>query len=870
MPRKDYVADLPALAVEEGLLNGHLEADYLLFLDGKAVGVLEAKSAENKLGLDVIQQAKKYTRQLPTWCKCWQKPLPFVYLSNGEKLLFRDLRDGDSPYVSLRTIHTADEMRQLLQQQVFPPLPVRGLRACQREAILNLEQSVLKGLTRTLLILATGAGKTFAACMAIYRLLVAKKAKRVLFLVDRRNLGEQAEAAFGTFRLTESKDPFSLIYPVVRATGKPLPPESTVVISTIQRLYSLLTGDDIAEPEDDEIVSEDGPRMTIQSTLAKLPPDYFDLIFVDECHRSIYGRWQEVLTYFNKAHIVGLTATPSDETKEFFGKNIACNYTYEQSVVDGINVDYRIYRIRTLATELGGLLHAGEQATQVTRYTGEKTSMCFQENAVYTAAQLDKEIENPTQIRLVLETYREAVYREMFPSREANFACLPKTLIFAKSVPHAKRIVEIAREVFPGQHENFVQHITCSAEDPQQLIRDFNNDSHFRIAVTVTLVATGTDIPPLEVLLFMRNVESEQLFVQMRGRGVRTMSDDKLRALTPNAHSKDEFFLVDAIGVTEHAMRHSQGSRERGEPVLTLKDLLEKVSHGFLPDENLRLLASRLARIARKSTLAQQQNWSELAGVAMDVLATTIYDALEMGTLPEFLKGQDNPAREQLVEPLSKNPAAREELLKLNAGFLTILDPGEDQLIFNGFAREEAIELTDAFKNWLGKHRATHRVVQLLCDLQGVAVTYEELQSLSDDLRQANKQFKSLTLWGAYQTLFPDKVTALTPESKVAQTNLISLVRFALHLRETLKSPYVSMVQAYELWKGQKQRDEPINDKQDFYLRGLLSNIAVNGLLKPADFWDEKELLYEGNQLFGSSFADVLCSLSRFILSFAA
>ncbi len=701
-------------------------------------------------------------------------------------------------------------------------------------------------------------------------MLIAKRARRVLFLVDRRNLGEQAEAAFGTFRLTESKDPFSLIYPVVRATGKPLPPESTVVISTIQRLYSLLTGEDVPEPEDDEINSDDGPWMTVKQGMAKLPPDYFDLIFVDECHRSIYGRWQDVLTYFNSAHIVGLTATPSEETVDFFDGNVACNYTYEQSVVDGINVDYRVYRIRTLATELGGVLHKGENVTQITRYTGEKMRMRIQEDNVYTAAQLDKFIENPAQIRLVLETYRDAVYKEMFPSRESDMACLPKTLIFAKSVSHAKRIVEIAREVFPGQHENFVQHITCSAEDPQQLIRDFNNDASFRIAVTVTLVATGTDVPSLEVLLFMRNVESSQLFVQMRGRGVRTIGDDKLRAVTRNAQSKDEFFLVDAIGVTEHEMREPGERNELSEPILTLKDLLERISHGFLPDDNLRLLASRLARIARKSTADQQADFTKLAGVAMETLAEMIYEALASGNLPEFVAGQDNPKRERLVEPLSMHPKAREELLKLNAGFLTILHPGEDELIFSGFAREDALSLTEEFKAWLEQHRNTHRIVRLLCDLQGVEVTYEDLERLSAELITVNKQFRSVTLWGAYQTLFPKKVTALTHESVTAQTNLISLVRFALKLRDTLNSPLVSVARAYELWKGQKQRELPMSEKQDAYLRGLLSNIAVNGLLQPADLQDEMKLLYDGNQLFGKSFADVLASLSRFILSFAA
>jgi len=544
--RSHYTPSISAVAVKEGLLKGNHEADYLLFINGKAIGVLEAKKENTGLSSIVAAQAEKYAHQLLTWYQSWQKPLPLVYLSNGKELLFRIISDKQSEYQPLQRMHTPREMVKITGiQDEFAGLPYlspKGLRKCQYEAVTQLENSFQKGEQRALMVLATGAGKTFTACMAAYRLLSYTPVKRILFLVDRNNLGKQAEGEFGTFRLTETGEPFNTIFVVERLKSPHIPPESNVVIATIQRIFAALTGKDFTDEDEFEGIQEGDNEITLGENIL-LPPDFFDVIIVDECHRSIYGRWQQVLKYFNKARIIGLTATPVPETLAFFNNNRIINYTLEDSIADGINVNYRVYRIKTKVSEEGGTINEGDNYDEMERYTNSNTMIAAEAIESYGNKELDRSVVNPAQIRMVLENFRDAIYTDLFPEREPELQYIPKTLIFAKHDNHATRIVEIAKEVFPNQSSDFVQKITYSAGDSAELIRSFRNDKSFRIAVTVNLVATGTDIKPLEVLLFMRDVFSEILYTQMKGRGVRTIGDEQLRNVTPNAISKDLFYL---------------------------------------------------------------------------------------------------------------------------------------------------------------------------------------------------------------------------------------------------------------------------------------------------------------------------------------
>ena len=747
--REDYEPTCTAVAIREGLLKGNLEADYFLFINGKAVGVLEAKREDiDALSDKVCEQAALYAKSVPLIYQTYQKPLPFIFTSNGKELYFCDFRKQEQNFKQIMAIPTPYELvRQLGISDYFAGLPTlqkKGLRDCQYEAVTELEKSFRSGQNRALMVLATGAGKTYTACLAAYRLLSYTPMRRILFLVDRNNLGKQAEGEFGTFRLTETGDAFNTIFTVNRLRSSSIPSDSNVIISTIQRLFSFLKGDAIDDGDEDE--DNEPAEEVVLPPNPHLPHDYFDLIIIDECHRSIYGNWRKVLEYFDTARLVGLTATPVPETMAFFNNNRIVNYTLEKSIIDGVNVDCRVYRIKTKVTENGGAILEGETVKEETRYTGEVKTVCNKETKNYTNKELNRSIVNPAQIKLILSTYRDAVYTELFtdPQREANFDYLPKTLIFALNEAHATNIVQIAKEVFGRTDNRFVQKITYSTGDSNELIRQFRNDKDFRIAVTCTLVATGTDVKPLEVVMFMRDVESLPLYIQMKGRGVRTIGDEQLRNVTPNAFSKDCFYLVDAVGVTEHELSIPTTTDGPTTKTITLKELLERISHGYLPDEYLKRLAATLARIYNKANTSQRNEFARLAHDDMKELASRIYAAFENDALPPFVSTDEpNNERKGLVSPLANHADARRYLLILAAGFVETLMPGEDTLISKGFSIEEAQNTTKAFEEFCREHSDKIEALRIIYNNEGEPITYSMLKDLEHKLKMANNHFSS-------------------------------------------------------------------------------------------------------------------------------
>lgn len=874
--RDKYAPNMTAVAIREGLMVGNREADYLLFLNGKAVGVLEAKRIETDIDSDVVQeQACLYTRSCPSWCQAWFPtiPLPIAYVANSKDLMFYDTRKSNSEFEYCKCIHTPKEIAKLLgledEYVGLPTLNPKGLRTCQYEAITELEKSFRTGDRRALMVLATGAGKTYTACLSAYRMLAFTSMKRILFLVDRNNLGKQAENEFGTFRLTENGDPFNTIFTVNRLKSSSIPTDSNVVISTIQRLFSLLKGAEITDSDDDDDEIED--KEIILPENPNLPSDFFDMIIIDECHRSIYGNWQKVLTYFSKAKLIGLTATPIPETKAFFNDNIIVNYTLEKSIVDSVNVDCRVYRIKTQATENGGAILEGDKVKRETCYTGQVETINNQETKNYTREELNRSIINPAQIKLILETYRDAVYTEMFtdPQREANMDYLPKTLIFALNENHATNIVQIAKEVFGHSDNRFVQKITYSAGDSNELIRQFRNDKDFRIAVTCTLVATGTDIKPLEVVMFMRDVASEPLYIQMKGRGVRTIGDEQLRNVTPNAYSKDCFYLVDAVGVTEHEKFITGPLDGPTTKLISLKELLEKITHGNVNDDYLRLLASRLSRISHKCEEEDRQKFIGLAHISMIDIASDIFDALENGSLPEYINvNEPNTARKAIVCNIANNPAAREFLLILNAGFVETLMPGEDALISKGFSQEEAQTTTSAFEVYCEEHKDEIEALRIIYNNQGEPLTYTMLKDLENKLKFASSKFNTSLLWNSYAIINPQMVKhSSTKEEKEALTNIIQLVRYAFHQIERLESLYPSASQRFNLWCGQNQR--PLTEEQIGVMQQVFSYIATNGYCTITEIKDnDKTQAAQLIRVFGGkNIADeALSSLSQFII----
>ena len=550
------------VAVREFYLpNG--PCDYLLFVDGKAAGVIEAKKGGVTLS-GVAEQSEKYMGMLPEHLAAWNKSLIFDYESTGEETFFRDMRDPKPrsrrvfafhrPETLLEWLKQPDTLRARLRQ--MPDLVEQGLRDCQVEAIHGLENSLAEDRPRSLIQLATGAGKTFTACSFSYRLIKHANAKRILFLVDRNNLGDQTLKEFQNFLPPGAANRFTDTFIVQHLHSHRIDPDAKVVITTIQRLYSMLRGKDIDPEQEEASAFETWERDEDELPPVRYNPDIpietFDFIVTDECHRSIYGLWRQVLEYFD-ASIIGLTATPSKHTLGFFNQNLVAEYPYERSVADGVNVGYEIYSIRTRVTQQGGRVEVDEAGFEIP--VRDKRTRAVRYRALdadldYTAKELDRSVVAPNQIRTVLQTYKDRVFTELFPDRSGEW--LPKTLIFAKDDNHAEEIVHAVREVF-GEGNDFAKKITYrnTGEDPKAMIKAFRVDPFPRVAVTVDMIATGTDIKPVEVLIFMRDVKSEGYYEQMKGRGVRSIPDADLQAVTPDARTKTRFILIDAVGVSE-------------------------------------------------------------------------------------------------------------------------------------------------------------------------------------------------------------------------------------------------------------------------------------------------------------------------------
>lgn len=832
--RDEYAPGMTAVAVREAAMRGGLEADYLLLINGKAAAVLEAKREE--VALDnphLIAQAENYTKQVQPWYPTWTLPLPFVYLSNGKEIAFKDCRKSDAKYEIVQKFMRPWDLVRHLDLGEFDGLPYlspEGLRACQFEALTNLEKSFKEGRRRAVMVLATGSGKTFTACMMTYRMLAYTPMKRVLFLVDRNNLGTAAATALQTFKLTESGKPLSEIFWVEQLSNRPIESRTRVVVSTIQRLYSQLTGNMDAYSEEDEdagLGHREGTEVELPEK-PELPSDFFDLIIIDECHRSIYSDWQKVLTYFKTARMVGMTATPIPETLAFFDNNRVANYTYEQSVLDDVNVGYRIYRIKTELTEEGGQIDAGDVLTVTNRLDAQQRSQIAVADREFDKNKLNRSIVVRDQIRKILEEYKDAVYTKLYPEREPNFDYLPKTLIFAVSELHAQLIVDVAKEVFGRTDDKFVQKITYSCGNTNELIKSFRYDVDFRIAVTVTLVATGTDVRPLEVLIFLNDVHSETLYSQMKGRGCRTITPSQLQSVTPNAATKELFYLIDAVGVTESEkfVPSLDGKNERTlNP--TLEALFEKMALGYLPDDYFQLLASKLSCIGNRADPEDLQEYHELSMTSPVAWAKTIMDVLEEGKLPPFRSASDdNRERMAVVHDLLTNIPARKKLVEIAKGYVKEVVGKTDAVISAGFSTEDAQASTKAFEAYVDAHRDDVEALRLIYNQETGKLTRAAIDDLEKKLSASIPGFRVGRLWNDYALLDPDRIKPLMSDQQ-AVTNLIQLVRYAFKQIDSLYTLTSLAAQRFALWCGQAQRS--ITPEQRELFRKIAVYIAQNG-----------------------------------------
>jgi type I restriction enzyme R subunit len=892
------------------LKPGHGFADYLLYVDGRAAGVIEAKK-EGVTLTGVETQSERYTRGLPDGLPAWGKPLPFSYESTGIETRFTNGLDPEPRSRPVFSFHRPETLvgwldsrtggvaevaedygrrtgTFLARMQQMPPL-IDDLWPPKPQAIMNLEQSLRENRARSLVQMATGSGKTLLAIVLSYRLLKFAGARRVLFLVDRGNLGRQTLKEFQQYVSPYNNFKFSEEYIVQRLTSNTLDTTARVCISTIQRLYSMLKGQDLAEEDDEQSVQgleqvfKEAPPIEYNRAI---PIETFDIIVTDECHRSIYHLWRQVLEYFD-AHIIGLTATPNKQTFGFFNQNLVMEYGHEQAVADGVNVNYDVYRIKTEITEGGSKVDAGYYVDKRDRATRAMRWEQLDEDLQYEANQLDRDVVAADQIRTVVRTYRDKLFSEIFPGRTE----VPKTLIFAKDDSHAEDIVKIVREEF-GKGNEFAQKITyrTTGKKPEDIIAEFRNSYFPRIAVTVDMIATGTDIKPLEVVLFMRSVKSRSFFEQMKGRGVRVIKEDDLRSVTPDAKAKDHYVIVDAVGVCERDKTDSRPMDQRKS--IPFDKLLQAVALGNTDPEVISSIAVRLARMNKTledDDKAEIENRS--GGDSLATLTTALVNSLDGDRHVEQAKKDNNteqPTNEQVQQAAAKliqeavkplyDPALRNLLIDLKKrDEQTIDNVSQDKVIeagFNADALERAKGVVQSFEKFIQDHKDEITALQILYSLParrtamqaGSRLTFENLKELANTIQKPPHLWTESQLWQAYAALDKSKVKGTT--TKRILSDLVALVRFAIHQDNEL-IPFPETVNAnFKAWLGsQEAQGKTFNPQQRRWLEMIRDHIAANLGIDPSDF-DYAPFAQEGglgkvHQLFGTDLTKIIDELNE-------
>ncbi|KAB7624237.1 DEAD/DEAH box helicase [Alkalilimnicola sp. S0819] len=838
--------------------------DYLLMVDGEPAGVLEAKREEEGHRISSVEeQSARYAQAALKHLGV--RPLRFVYESTGVITRFTDLHDPQPRAREVFSFHRPETLAEWLAQGAsqrarFADLPVLqpdGLRECQFRAIGNLEASLKENRPRALIQMATGAGKTFTAITAIYRLLRHGGARRVLFLVDTRNLGEQAEGEFHQYVPQDDNRKFTELYTVQRLRSPHVPKDGQVCISTIQRLYSILKGEPLEEGAEDSPPAGLKRREPLPVVYnPAIPPEFFDVIVIDECHRSIYNLWRQVIEYFD-SFLVGLTATPDKRTYAFFKENVVSEYPLEQSVVDGVNVDHLIWRIDTELSRKGGRIEARETVERRERLSRRKRWEQLDEPFEYEAARLDRSVVNPSQIRTVIRAFRDAL-PQMFPERrideEGGRQEVPKTLIFAKTDSHADDIIHTVREEF-GTGNAFCKKVTFrTEEDPQSVLNSFRNDYNPRVAVTVDMIATGTDVKPIECLLFMRDVKSRNYYMQMVGRGTRSLDADGLKLVNRSATGpKTHFVLVDAVGVTE-SEKMDTGSLER-KPSEPMKNLMQAVAMGVRDEATLSTLAARLSRFAKRLSREEQTRVRELTGgadlnqLASQLLGVDDPDAIEAQARECFdvAPGLNvEPAQFEQIRAERAKAAAAPITGALNT-FLEQIRERQEQVVdhvnldtLTGSDWEQDAEarraaLVEDFRDWLQAHRDEFTALTIFYSQphRRRELTQRMIRELLEALKADKPALAPAQVWEAYARL--DAVQVSRPESELAL--LIALVRRASGWDERL-TPYKSTVERnFQRWVLRKhQGNAPkFSEDQMNWLRMIRDHIAASFHFTPDD-----------------------------------
>src|SRR6266566_165700 len=885
-------------------------ADYLLFIDYEPVGIIEAKKAGQTL-IGVEEQSSKYLTNLPDILSTARSTLPFSYETTGIETRFTNHLDPEPRSRQVFAFHQPKTLAEWLTQappgmpneqndtlrarlRRLPALPRANLRDCQVEAITNLERSFAQNHSRSLIQMATGSGKTFTAVSSVYRLIKFAGARRVVFLVDRADLGRQTLKEFQQYVTPDDGRKFTELYNVQHLQSNRIDPVARVCITTIQRLYSILKGEPELDPalEEQSLFELDAALLRQQPREVQynpaVPIGTFDFLITDECHRSIYNLWRQVLEYFD-AFIVGLTATPNKQTYGFFQKNMVMEYGHARAVADGVNVDYQVYRIRTEITEKGSMIEPYEIVGRRDRQTRAVRWERLDDELAYDASRLDRDVVTPDQIRMVLRAYKDALFTQLFPGRTE----VPKTLIFAKDDSHAEAIVEAVRDVF-GRGNQFAQKITykVTGVKPEKLIQNFRISYYPRIAVTVDMISTGTDIKPLEVLLFMRSVKSEGFFEQMKGRGTRTISDTDFRAVTPDAQSKTHFVLIDAVGICER-LKTDDPPLER-KASLSFKNLLNSVALGRRDEETLTTLAGRLGRLARRASPEEVEAVRQASGgCTIRDLAAGLVDAFNPEKQLEAARqetGQvyltlDDPAAKAVVRQLMRevtapfdNPDLRATLMKVQQRDEQTLDVvSEDKLISADWdiqAEERARHIVTSFRQFIEQHHDEITALAIFYSRpRHAALHLEDIKKLAEAIAVPPLGLSTDKLWQAYETLDRDRVRRGGKNIKRMLTDLVSLVRYTIERdrnANALLEPYSDLVaQRFAAWLEEQERvrGKPFTAEQRQWLAMIRDHVAASLTIEPDDFayepFSQQGGLGKAYQLFGSELPAILQQLNE-------
>lgn len=862
------------------------EVDYALFVDGKPVGVVEAKQSQAGQSItDVEVQSGRYANSTFKWVKN-DYTIRFAYEATDKLIRFTDYKDIKYRSRTVFSFHRPETLFDLIQQpdtirnnmKQFPLLDVKGFRKCQINAINNLDQSFADNRPRALVQMETGAGKTFTAITSAYRLLKYGKMKRILFLVDTKGLGEQAEREFLAYTPNDDPRSFSQIYGVRRLKSSYMPNDVQICISTIQRMYSILKEEELDESAEEapfvEYVTAESKAPKEVAYNEKYPPEFFDCIIVDECHRSIYNVWSQVLTYFD-AFIIGLTATPDNRTFAFFNENIVSEYTREQAIIDGVNVGEDIFLIETEVGKNGA--HLMKQMIEYRdRLSRAKRWRQMDEDVNYVPSQLDKKIVNPSQIRTVIRSFKENLFTTLFPRRKE----VPKTLIFAKTDSHADDIVQIVREEF-GEGNDFCRKITYAVDNPESVLSSFRNDYNPRIAVTVDMIATGTDVKPIECLIFMRDVKSKNYFEQMKGRGTRVLSKEDLQKVTPSAtENKDHFVIVDAVGVTKS--RKSDTRPLERKPTVSMKELMMNVALGAKDKDTLTSLANRVIRLNSQMTQAEREQFKEKVGATAGCVAERLLNAFDADIIFEQAQkntGVSEPTEEQIkvaqrelvqaaVAPFH-NPDIRDYIENVRRNHDQIIDSVNlDSVIFAGFdvqQEKNVNKVISSFHTFIEENKDEIVALRIIYD-----AAYKERPMVIEKLKELYEKLKSegITverLWDCYAIKQPDKVK----RSAMTQiTDLISIIRFEMGYADTLTSFADKVNYNFMQWTFKKNAGHiQFTEEQMDWLRLIKDHIVASLSILPEDLeltpFDRKGGLLGFYDAFGDEYEKILQEMNE-------